>query len=154
MDDSSVGRVRFRNVEFDRRSGELVKDGQRVRLQEAPLNQTWTIYIDIATAFLGGDRDALISQTDVALRIQFGDPEGVFQMCLLLAMSGEPSRALVALRRTVDAGFSCLAALESHASLHSLWGFPEFESMRKTVERKHQHAVEAFESAGGIALFT
>lgn len=116
-------------------------------------NQTWTIYIDIATAFLDGDRDALISQSDVALRTPFGDPEGVFQMCLLLAMSGEPSRALIALKRAVDAGFSCLAALESHPTLHSLRGFPEFESMRKTIERNHQQAVEAFKNAGGIGLF-
>jgi tetratricopeptide (TPR) repeat protein len=117
-------------------------------------NETWTIYIDIATAFLGGDRDALIAQTDVALSTPFADPEGVFQICLLLAMSREPSRALIALKRTVDAGFSCLAALESHPTLHSLRGFPEFESLRKTIERKHQQAVEAFANAGGIALFT
>jgi DNA-binding winged helix-turn-helix (wHTH) protein len=62
-------------------------------------NETWTIYIDIATAFLGGDRDALIAQTDVALSTPFADPEGVFQICLLLAMSREPSRALIALKR-------------------------------------------------------
>ena len=37
MDDSSVGRVRFGNFELDRRSGELLKGGSRLRLQEAPL---------------------------------------------------------------------------------------------------------------------
>src|SRR5215475_10681105 len=37
MDHSSFGRVRFRNFELDRRSGELVKGGSRLRLQEAPL---------------------------------------------------------------------------------------------------------------------
>jgi tetratricopeptide (TPR) repeat protein len=115
-------------------------------------SQAWAIYIDIATAFVSGDHDALVSLADAALRMPFGDPEGLFQICLLLVMSHEPSRALIALKRTVDAGFPCPAALESHPTLQSLRKFPDFEVLRKTIERKHQQAVEAFDGAGGLAL--
>ncbi len=64
----------------------------------------------------------------------------------------EPVRALNALRRTVDAGFACLATLDQEPSLRPLHGNPEFESMRAETGRRHRRAVEAFENAGGDTL--
>jgi hypothetical protein len=61
-------------------------------------------------------------------------------------------RALKALRRTVDAGFSCPAALVGEPSLRALQGCPEFETLHAEVEQWHRRAVQAFDSAGGNGL--
>src|SRR5262249_11181965 len=66
----------------------------------------------------------------------------------------EPSRALDALERTVDAGLACPAALDGHPMLRTLRDDPRFEPMRATVEHRHRRAVETFETAGGFALLT
>src|SRR5262249_18324 len=117
-------------------------------------NRAWAAYIDLALAFTRADRDALVSQADVCMRMPFSDPEGIFQVCLLLAVLHEPSRALDALERTVDAGFACPAALDGHPMLRTLRDDPRFEPMRATVEHRHRRAVETFETAGGFALLT
>jgi TolB-like protein/tetratricopeptide (TPR) repeat protein len=117
-------------------------------------NQTWAAYIDLTLAFARADRQALVSSAEACLQMPFNDPEGCFEVCLLLALSHETSRAVDLLARAVEAGFSCLAALESQPSLAALSKDPRFGLLRAEIERRHGRAVEAFEKAGGLALFS
>ena len=68
-----------------------------------------------------------VAAAEALLPLPFGDPEGRFHVCVTLARFNERERALVALRRSVDAGFSCPAGLHDEPSLRTLHGNPEFE---------------------------
>jgi DNA-binding winged helix-turn-helix (wHTH) protein/tetratricopeptide (TPR) repeat protein len=115
-------------------------------------NQVWATYIAVIMAATRGSTEEIVSAVEACLRLPFGDPEGLFHICVVLARASEPARAIMALRRTVDAGFSCPAALDGEPSLRTLHGNPDFEALRPEVEHRHLRAVQAFESAGGDAL--
>src|SRR5262245_4373296 len=117
-------------------------------------NRVWAAYLDLALAFARQDRAALITHAETCLRLPFSDPEGVFQVCLLLALSGELGLAGAAFKRTIDAGFSCPAALDGHPMLRTLNAEPAFAPMRAEADRRHQQAVGALESVGGLAVLT
>ena len=77
-----------------------------------------------------------------------------FYIVVVLARVDDPVRALTVLRRTVDAGFAWPAALNGEASLRMLQRRPEFENLQAEIERRHRRAAQAFDAAGGHALFT
>jgi hypothetical protein len=107
-------------------------------------NQVWAAYINLMQAFTRGHAKQIVAAADACLRLPFGDPEGLFYIGVVLARSEQPARALVALRRTVDAGFSCPAALNDEP-LKGLCGSPEFDALRSEAERRHRRAADAFD---------
>ncbi len=115
-------------------------------------NRVWAAFIDVNLAAAGGRPDEVIAAADACLRLSFRDPEGLFHMGVVLARFNQPSRALDALRRTVDAGFACAAALEEEPSLRPLHGNPAFETIRAETGRRHRRAADAFKNAGGHTL--
>jgi DNA-binding winged helix-turn-helix (wHTH) protein len=115
-------------------------------------NRVWGTFFDLGLAFVAKDQQGLIAHADACMRMPFSDPDGLFTLCLMLAVSGELPRALDALKRTVDAGFSCPAALENHPSLQKLLDLPGSEQMQTEMESRHRRAVEALEFAGGLGL--
>jgi DNA-binding winged helix-turn-helix (wHTH) protein len=117
-------------------------------------NETWAAYVDLTLAFARSDRQALASCAKACLQMLFSDPEGCFEVSLLLALSREPSGAVDLLERAVEAGFSCFAALDSHPMLRTLRADPRFATLAAEIGRRHARAAEAFEKAGGLALFS
>jgi len=115
-------------------------------------NQTWTAYLDLVISFTAGDLAQARRHADVCLQTPFADPEGVFYVCLVCAWLNEPGRALIALRRAVDAGFACLPSLSCDPALRVLQDCDEFAVLRSTIETRHQHAVRIYDSAGGLAF--
>lgn len=115
-------------------------------------NRVWAAFIDVNLAAAGGRADEVIAAVDACMHLSFYDPEGLFHISVVLARFNEFDRALDALRRTVDAGFSCPAALELEPSLRPLHGNPEFEALRAEIGRRHRRAADAFEIAGGDRL--
>lgn len=109
-------------------------------------NRTWAAYIDMTLALVRGDRAGATLLADACFDIPFRDPEGLFQVCVMFAWLDEPARALRALRRTVDAGFCCLPALDLCPALTPLYEAPEFQELRARVERRHRRAIDTFES--------
>jgi hypothetical protein len=81
--------------------------------------------------------------------LPFRDPEGLFFLCIVQARLNNHSRALNAMRQTVDAGFACLPGLVCDPALRALSGLPEFDRLRAEVEQRHQRALAAFKAAGG-----
>jgi hypothetical protein len=117
-------------------------------------NQVWATYIAIMQAVTRGNTDEIVAAAEACLRLPFADPEGLFHICVVLARVGDSARALMVLRRTVDAGLSCPAALDGEPALRALRGSSEFEKLYAEIERRHRRAVQAFEAAGGHALLT
>jgi eukaryotic-like serine/threonine-protein kinase len=117
-------------------------------------NQVWAAYIAIILAVTRGNTEEIVAAVEACLRHPFADPEGLFHICVVLARVRDSARALMVLRRTVDAGFSCPAALDGEPALGALRGSPEFEKLNVEVERRHRRAVQAFEAAGGLELLT
>jgi tetratricopeptide (TPR) repeat protein len=114
-------------------------------------NRVWAAFIDVNLAVAGGRAGEVVAATDACMRLSFDDPEGLFHIGVVLARFNELARALDALRRTVDAGFSCPPGFEE-PSLRRLRGHPVFEGLRAEAERRHRRAADAFEVAGGHAL--
>jgi hypothetical protein len=115
-------------------------------------NHVWASYIAIMIAATRGRTEEIVASVEACLRLPFADPEGLFHICVVLARVDESVRALRVLRRTVDAGFGCPAALHGEPSLRALHGRPEFETLQAEVEQRHRRAVQAFDAAGGNAL--
>jgi DNA-binding winged helix-turn-helix (wHTH) protein/tetratricopeptide (TPR) repeat protein len=115
-------------------------------------NRVWAANIDVHLAAAGGHAHEVVAATDACMQLSFDDPEGLFHIGVVLARFNELTRALGALRRTVDAGFSCPAALDQEPSLRPLHGNPEFEALRAETRRRHRRAADAFEIAGGNRL--
>ena len=117
-------------------------------------NQVWATYIAIMLAVTRGNTGEIVTAAEACLRLPFADPEGLFYIVVVLARVDDPVRALTVLRRTVDAGFAWPAALNGEASLRMLQRRPEFENLQAEIERRHRRAAQAFDAAGGHALFT
>jgi TolB-like protein/tetratricopeptide (TPR) repeat protein len=117
-------------------------------------NQVWSDYIDIMLALTRGNTGEIVAAAETCLRLPFADPEGLFYIGVVLARVHEFARAFMVLRRTIDGGFACPAALDGEPSLRALHGRAEFEMLQAAVERRHRQALEAFDAAGGNALLT
>ena len=90
--------------------------------------------------------------TDELLLTTFRDPEGMYYQALQLGYLNERSRALEMLRRSVDNGFYCYAAMVSEPWLDSLRGLPEFTAILRKAHDQHLEAYKVFLAAGGETL--
>jgi TolB-like protein len=107
-------------------------------------NPAWGAYLDLTLAFARRDRSAIVRCADVCLGMRFRDPEGLFEVGLLLALSNESSRAIEALTRAADAGFACAAALDADA-FAGLRTNAAFQKVRAEAAARHDRAVRAFD---------
>jgi hypothetical protein len=117
-------------------------------------NKIWAAYFDMVIAFAAGDSVLARARADVCLQTPFADPEGVFHVCLVYAWLDEPGQALLALRRAVHAGFSCLPALTCDPALRALEDVDGFASLRLEIEARHRHAVGILQAAGDVPGLT
>jgi tetratricopeptide (TPR) repeat protein len=111
-------------------------------------NPIWAAYFDMAIAFAAGNAALARTRADMCLRTPFADPEGVFHVCLIFAWLHESDQALLALRRAVHAGFSCLPALTCDPALRALEDLDGFATLRSEIESRHQHASGILGAAG------
>jgi hypothetical protein len=115
-------------------------------------NQVWAAYIATILAVTRGNASEIVTAAEACLRLPFADPEGLFHIVVVLARAHDAKRAIVVLRRAVDAGFACPAGLNGEPSLRVLKESPDFEILEAEIQRRYRRAVEAFDAAGGNAL--
>jgi serine/threonine protein kinase len=110
------------------------------------------LYIASLRALLEGNREECLAATDELLQTSFRDPEGMYYQALQLGSLKEQSRALEMLRRSVDNGFYCYAAMVTEPWLDALRGLPEFTAILRKAHDQHLEAYKIFLAAGGETL--
>jgi hypothetical protein len=115
-------------------------------------NRLWALFLATSRALVCGTTADAVSLASAAMRSSFRDPEGLLYVCFVLSRMHEPTLALEALRRAVDAGFACPSGLTCEPAMHALAGLPEFGRLRAIIEQRHRKALVAFRSAGGDGL--
>jgi hypothetical protein len=76
----------------------------------------------------------------------------MYYQALQLGSLNDPSRSLEMLRRAVDNGFYCYAAMVSEPWLDGLRGLPEFTNILRKAHDLHLEAYKIFLAAGGETL--
>lgn len=105
-------------------------------------------YLFILRALLEGRRDESRATLERLAPIN-PDPEAVFYLARTLVRLGDPERALVELRRVLDAGFCCYRTLLNDPWLDPVRGDARFVTLLHTAETRHRRATERFLDAGG-----
>jgi hypothetical protein len=82
----------------------------------------------------------------------FTDPEALFYCARQFARLDDHRRALDALNRACDGGYTCFVALNRDPWFDPLRGDPEFQQIVARVHDRHQAMVTAFVQAGGPAV--
>jgi serine/threonine protein kinase len=102
-------------------------------------------------AALQGKRHESVQATNQVISL-FTDPEGLYYMARQLAYLGETASALATLKRVVDGGFFCVPVFARDPWLDPLRTHPEFVSILRQAETRHQEARTVFMKAGGERL--
>jgi tetratricopeptide (TPR) repeat protein len=110
------------------------------------------LYIASLRALLEGNREESVAASRELLQTTFRDPEGMYYQALQLGSLDEKSLALEMLRRAVDNGFYCYAAMVSEPWLDALRGLPEFNAILRKAHDLHLEAYKVFLAAGGDTL--
>ena len=110
------------------------------------------LFMDSLRAMLEGNRAEFRGATDELLRGTFRDPEGWYHGARQLAYMGETERALVAMSRAVESGFSCFSSMTTDPWLDSVRGHARFKELLQLAKTRQDAARSAFIASGGAAL--
>jgi len=108
------------------------------------------LLVTLRTA-LQGKRHESVQATNQVISL-FTDPEGLYYMARQLSYLGENAGALAALKRVVDGGYFCVPVFARDPWLDPLRTHPEFVSILRHAEARHQEARTVFTEAGGERL--
>jgi eukaryotic-like serine/threonine-protein kinase len=101
---------------------------------------------------LEGRRQESVEATNQVISL-FTDPEGLYYMARQLSYLGETASSLATLKRVVEGGFFCVPVFMRDPWLDPLRAHPEFVSILRQAEKRHQEARAVFTEAGGERLF-
>ena len=118
----------------------FVREGNRV----APL-------VEAARALFEGRRDDSLAIMDGQITTMT-DPEGLYYVSRHCAYLKDGARALDALTRSIDAGYSGYPAFAADRWLDSIRETPEFETLAARAKARHAEAAEAFQNANGPSV--
>jgi hypothetical protein len=118
----------------------FVREGNRV----APL-------VEAARAMFEGRRGDSLAVMDEQMRTMT-DPEGLYYISRHCAYLKDASRALDALTRSIDGGYSGYPAFAADSWLDSIRDQPEFETLAARARARHVEAAEAFDRADGPSV--
>ena len=100
---------------------------------------------------LEGRREESVKATNRVIDL-FTDPEGLYYMARQLSYLGEIADSLAALKRVVEGGYFCVPVFARDPCLDPLRTHPEFVSILRQAETRHQEARAVFMEAGGERL--
>jgi hypothetical protein len=108
-------------------------------------------YVTAIRASLEGDRAAVLEASEITLRPNFRDPEGIYVNARWVARVGELEIALRMLALAA-AGYWPLLSWERDPSWDPLRGDARFAALLSAVRERHREAARAFVAAGGERL--
>lgn len=110
-------------------------------------------FVNGIAAMLEGDVAPLRAAIDAWIDAGLRDPEALFIHGLFLAGGGEHSRGLELMSQSVQLGYLPHDTVRRHRWLDALRDQDDFKALAETTRIRHEHAVAAFEEAGGIPLY-
>ena len=137
----------------------LMYNGQRAQLQSAIANVKTSALPPGYRGMIEGirlmetDPTAALKAMDEAMAIGANqDPEAVFLVGITCAVLDIPGRAMDALQRSVDAGFTPVFALAHAPVLAPYRDRTEFRAIEERARQRQRIALEIFERGGGPEL--
>jgi len=110
------------------------------------------LYLRSLRVLLEGKRDESVKASNELMNATFRDPEGMYYLARQLGYLGEHASALEVLRRAVEHGFYCYAAMVRDPWLDGLRGKTEFSNILHEAHQLHLEAHQAFVTGGGDEL--
>jgi serine/threonine protein kinase len=134
----------------------LGRTAEAVRLlQEKEGALPWRLgrlYLTTLRALLEGNNEESSEATGELLKATFRDPEGLYYFARQLSYAGQRKQALSLLRRAVEGGFCCYAAMVRDPWLDELRAEKGFSEILRTAHELHRKALQTFFDKGGEAL--
>jgi|HubBroStandDraft_1064217.scaffolds.fasta_scaffold02739_2 serine/threonine protein kinase/tetratricopeptide (TPR) repeat protein len=110
------------------------------------------LYLTSLRALLEGNREESLEANEELMKGTFRDPEGMYYVSRQFGYLGADKNALEMLRRSVDHGFYCYAAMVRDPWLDGLRGKVEFSNLLNEAHQLHLEAFQAFLASEGEAL--
>jgi TolB-like protein len=127
------------------------QEGQMLRL--ANMTMFAELWDEFAALLEGtGDPSALQGAIEAVIAGGLRDPEGLFNMALLLAHFGREDRAVEILATVVDGGYFPYDTFKRNPWLDTLRHRTDFLEIVREAKHRHQEARAVFIQAGGEAL--
>ena len=111
-----------------------------------------SLYLVSLRLLLEGKHEESLRASNELMNASFRDPEGMYYLARQLGYLGEHASALDVLRRAVEHGFYCYAAMVRDPWLDGLRGKTEFSNILHEAHQLHLEAHQAFVSGGGDEL--
>ncbi|HYY58793.1 MAG TPA: tetratricopeptide repeat protein [Pyrinomonadaceae bacterium] len=132
------------HADFTRVLGDLRKkskepaDSIERRIARRTLNGLFAFYFESAMSIIERRKDyaAAVFNLEAAAEIAQNNPYIMYELANAYALNGEKKRALEALRRAVEKGFTDLALLNSSEALEPLRKEPEYQKIVESIRQK------------------
>lgn len=134
----------------------LGRTAEAVRfLRDKENSKPWRLgklYLTALRALLEGKREEALEAGGELMEATFRDPEGIYYFSRQLSYAGQVEAALKMLRRAVEHGFYCYAAMVRDPWLDGLRAEKEFSEILRMAHELHGKALQAFLHRGGQTL--
>lgn len=124
-------------------------------LQDKEKSNPWRLgrlYLTTLRTLLEGRHEENLEASDELMKATFRDPEGLYYFARQLSYAGQREQALKILRRAVEAGFCCYAAMVRDPWLDGLRAEREFSEILRMAHEFHRKALQTFLDRGGETL--
>jgi tetratricopeptide (TPR) repeat protein len=130
--------------EFNRVLGELRKKARETedsierRIARRTLHDVFAFYYESASNLLQRRKDysIAVSNLEIATEIAEKNPQVMYELATAYALSGEKKKALEALRRAVEKGFTDIAQMNSSPALETLRNESEYQKILDSIKQK------------------
>ena len=130
---------RLKDIAKRNQSGERALPYFERHLKKNPDDQNKKMNYAILLEFLGRTEESL-RIADELISAPNADGNTIYNGACIIARQGEHEKAIAALRKAVEKGFTNLEIFRSDPDLDGLRGMPEFEELMKKLEEKKSDA--------------
>jgi tetratricopeptide (TPR) repeat protein len=130
--------------EFKRVLGELRKKSRETedsierRIARRTLHDVFAFYYEGASNLIQRHKDyaVAVSNLEIATEIAENSSQVMFELATAYALNGEKKKALDALRRAVEKGFTDTARMNSSPALEAVRGEAEYRKILESISQK------------------
>ncbi|MCI0486068.1 MAG: hypothetical protein L0229_05660 [Blastocatellia bacterium] len=131
----ALGQLRKRIAEIRKNAARPNNDGKR-RVARRALSHLFEEFYEVGSIVKANDYEMAVANLEIAMEINSNDKRAPYQLACAHATKGEKKKALAALRRAVENGFTNVAAIENSKELDSVREEDEYKKILASIKAK------------------
>ena len=131
----ALGQLRKRIAEI-RKDAQRPNDDRKRRVARRALSHMFEEFYEVGSIVKVNDYELAVANIEIAMEINSNDKRAPYALACVQATKGEKKKALAALKKAVEKGFTSMAAITDCKGFDSLRQDPEYQKIIQSMNAK------------------